>query len=128
MTCYGVEIEIDAVARVRPAGWNGDIKVYEDSKLNEFKVHWQVDCGSLILIASFSDESEANEFASLVKTQATVNAAQYQVYVYQAAMYQLQNKSFRSYENECDVPAELSGYAWSGAAQRISEGIIAAIG
>ncbi len=41
-------------------------------------------------------------------------------YVNQAKQYIQENKSFRSFENECDVPAHLSGEAWSKAAVELN--------
>jgi len=41
-------------------------------------------------------------------------------YVNQAKQYIQENKSFRAFENECDVPAHLSGEAWSKAAVELN--------
>jgi len=41
-------------------------------------------------------------------------------YVNQAKQYIQENKSFRSFENECNVPAHLSGEAWSKAAVELN--------
>ncbi len=127
-------INVNDIANVRPNGWTGDIivsgsavtggLVYDSKEAEFYGVYWRIDDGTRLWITDFTQESLADEFASKLENGAQIDAVKYQMYIHQAALYQLENKLFRRFESECDVPGGISPDVWSGAVIRLKNGSI----
>lgn len=132
LTDSGEHIDINDIAPNRPFGWRGDIIVSgvtmidgivrEVTEAEYYGVYWHVGNGSKHWIADFSEKSIAKEFACKLESAALIFLLKHQIYQHKAVIYQLENKSFRKFENECDVPADESGRAWTWARLRILNG------